>query len=454
MLNNITNFFNLIKTGKVKTQLDATDLLPIGTKDLRFSGQYQPTMIKYGDFISGLVGGSNGQVLFNDNDTIAGASTFYWDKVNNRVGIGTSTPTNTLDINGTARVQGNLTTSAGIQNFSNYQGYGQMQLFSASGFQMFNQTNNSRADFQYVTGSGLLLNINAQSLSGTLKALTLGANLIASANNDSLVGLDINPTFTNGAFTGVKNLGLRVGASYSQYNSTFGHGAELNTNVGISGSLDLGGDSSVLYLWRSGSRQNGASIGSTYVTPNFGHIYFGTWNTKQMILSNATGNLLIGTTTDAGFRLDVNGTARVSATDGVSAFQITAPNRAWYFTTSAQGGTFNAISGAANGVNGNGNYGYVLGNGWAFNIGLTTSQPNSFFSVYPSGTNQGEVRIGGQTGNGSSLLTIESTTKGFLPPRMDSTQKNAISGPAAGLMIYDTTLNRPCFYNGTTWITL
>ena len=60
MLNNITNFFNLIKTGKVKTQLDSTELLPIGTKDLRFSGQYQPTMIKYGDFISGLVGDLKG----------------------------------------------------------------------------------------------------------------------------------------------------------------------------------------------------------------------------------------------------------------------------------------------------------------------------------------------------------------------------------------------------------
>jgi hypothetical protein len=34
--------------------------------------------------------------------------------------------------------------------------------------------------------------------------------LPASANNDVLVGVDINPTFTNGAFTGVSNLALRV----------------------------------------------------------------------------------------------------------------------------------------------------------------------------------------------------------------------------------------------------
>jgi hypothetical protein len=47
MLNNITNFFNLIATKKVKTQLDPTDLLAIGTKDPRFSGNYQPTLIEY-----------------------------------------------------------------------------------------------------------------------------------------------------------------------------------------------------------------------------------------------------------------------------------------------------------------------------------------------------------------------------------------------------------------------
>jgi hypothetical protein len=37
---------------------------------------------------------------------------------------------------------------------------------------------------------------------------------------------------------------------------------------------------------------------------------------------------------------------------------------------------------------------------------------------------------------------------------MTTTQKNAIATPVTGLMVYDTTLNRPCFYDGTTWITL
>jgi hypothetical protein len=64
----------------------------------------------------------------------------------------------------------------------------------------------------------------------------------------------------------------------------------------------------------------------------------------------------------------------------------------------------------------------------------------------------------GESGSGennpSALLSMKSTTKGFLPPRMTTAEKNAIATPAAGLMIYDTTLARPCFYNGATWITL
>jgi hypothetical protein len=53
--------------------------------------------------------------------------------------------------------------------------------------------------------------------------------------------------------------------------------------------------------------------------------------------------------------------------------------------------------------------------------------------------------------NSSSILDVASTTKGFLPPRMTTTQKNAISTPASGLMVYDTDTNKLCCYNGTSW---
>ncbi len=75
----------------------------------------------------------------------------------------------------------------------------------------------------------------------------------------------------------------------------------------------------------------------------------------------------------------------------------------------------------------------------------------SGFSYFNSG---GNYTFGSLTEVTSAIVNVDSTTKGFLPPRMTTTQKNAIASPATGLQIYDTTLNRPCFYDGTTWITL
>jgi hypothetical protein len=68
--------------------------------------------------------------------------------------------------------------------------------------------------------------------------------------------------------------------------------------------------------------------------------------------------------------------------------------------------------------------------------------------------NNGQVSIAAGSANASAQLDVNSTTRGFLKPRLTTAQKNAIATPAAGLEIYDTDLNRPCFYNGTSWITL
>lgn len=72
-----------------------------------------------------------------------------------------------------------------------------------------------------------------------------------------------------------------------------------------------------------------------------------------------------------------------------------------------------------------------------------------------SGTSyfQGPLKIGvGSAPDASAVLELQSTTRGLLPPRMTTTQKNAIASPAAGLLVYDTTLNQMSYYNGTTWI--
>jgi hypothetical protein len=66
----------------------------------------------------------------------------------------------------------------------------------------------------------------------------------------------------------------------------------------------------------------------------------------------------------------------------------------------------------------------------------------------------GAVITGGTSANASAQLQVDSTTKGFLPPRMTTTQKNAIASPATGLMVYDTTLNKLAVYTGMVWETI
>jgi hypothetical protein len=52
----------------------------------------------------------------------------------------------------------------------------------------------------------------------------------------------------------------------------------------------------------------------------------------------------------------------------------------------------------------------------------------------------------------SAQLEVQSTTKAFYPPRMNTAQKNAISGVAAGAMVFDTDLGGLFTYNGSVWV--
>jgi hypothetical protein len=54
MLNNLTNFFNLITGRRIKTTLEDSDLIAIGTKQSPALGDYKPTAIKFEDLQSQL----------------------------------------------------------------------------------------------------------------------------------------------------------------------------------------------------------------------------------------------------------------------------------------------------------------------------------------------------------------------------------------------------------------
>jgi hypothetical protein len=67
--------------------------------------------------------------------------------------------------------------------------------------------------------------------------------------------------------------------------------------------------------------------------------------------------------------------------------------------------------------------------------------------------NGSAVAIGSTSPNSSAALQVNSTTQGILLPSLTLVQRNSISSPATGLLVFQTD-NTPGFYyyNGTTWV--
>ena len=186
--------------------------------------------------------------------------------------------------------------------------------------------------------------------------------------------------------------------------------------------------------------------------------YTNSASTKALTLFS-TGNITAGGATDWGYRFNVNTT--VNGFDGM-------------LIQNSNGGTSN--KGGIIFYNANGNLStliYKAGSAFATTADqnaliLETNETNGV-KVNSAGAtstirlwqnniermrvdNAGSVNIGGATNNNTTaIFEIVSTTKGLLPPRMTTTQINAIASPAEGLVVYNLTINAPCFYDGTGW---
>jgi hypothetical protein len=63
-----------------------------------------------------------------------------------------------------------------------------------------------------------------------------------------------------------------------------------------------------------------------------------------------------------------------------------------------------------------------------------------------------QVGIGTSNVDPSARLQVDATNRGFLPPRMTSTQRGLITNPAIGLVVYQTDGASGLYhYSGTTW---
>jgi len=102
-------------------------------------------------------------------------------------------------------------------------------------------------------------------------------------------------------------------------------------------------------------------------------------------------------------------------------------------------------------------FGQGSGTNSVFLIKTSSASTNSFFLKLQNGTTDllnltinGNLLLGTSTDSPSSILTLASTTKGFLPPRMTNAQRLAISSPAVGLIIYQTDGTEGLYINKST----
>jgi len=342
----------------------------------------------------------------------------------------------------------------------------------------------------------LLMQGSITAASGLGRGIGMDTTLIASANNDVLVGLDIAPTFSNGAFTGVQNYAARFGGNIvfqpgatrtisvlnptssgsgnhlviqSGSATTSGNGGDIYLNVGggaggpgpgriyignnngwdvayVRGLLTVnnsGPNTGVGFQVNSGG-QTGLSIYWDNLTP---FMQYGLVSGRQSRFVNSSSytfssKVFINTTVDSGFNFDVNGTARIN-----NIFYVTNPSFTGNIRIEAIANNQQRITGAFGenitwGASGN-----------TININATEVYfSNSFLGPSFWMQSNGATVIGAQAFAAASvLLELRSTTRGFLPPRMTNAQMLAIATPAAGLIVYDTTNNKHYGYDGTTW---
>lgn len=64
------------------------------------------------------------------------------------------------------------------------------------------------------------------------------------------------------------------------------------------------------------------------------------------------------------------------------------------------------------------------------------------------------LKVGSGGPAASARVDVDSTTQGVVFPRMTTTQKNAISSPTEGLIVYDLTLHKLCVFTGSVWQTI
>ena len=163
-------------------------------------------------------------------------------------------------------------------------------------------------------------------------------------------------------------------------------------------------------------------------TPDEDTIRFVVAGTEAMVIDGA-GNIGVGTSTP-NYSLDITGDV---VADGLRIRRVSDGSETVHKIYDAGAGHISYYNSAGN----RGHYFYT-------NDGSTVETRMAIIG-------NGNVGIGTASPDASALLELNSTAKGFLPPRMTTAERDAISSPVDGLMIYNNTTGCINFYLAGVW---
>lgn len=410
-----------------------------------------------------ITSGTVGRVLFEGTGNVVQESAnLFWDNTNGRLGIGTSTPSQKLDvvgiIKGTTSAVGTMLDISGVTNSAFN------VINDSSGRTFLTVKGNPSATSiggAFITGEGFQeawCNVIARQASTGNQYWRFGnlgsSNYFAIQKlNDTATAITLTALT---AFSSTGNVGI---------NTTTDAGFKLDVNgtARVSGQVDLAGltNTQIVTSQQGNSRilqfNNNGAVGGWaggYVFLVGNNNNYGT-ATAFRIYSG--GRIGIGDITDSNLQ---NGTAQVfinnQITGGRNAGVRISPSAV--STTEFNGIQFDYGNKDSGGGAFVGSQRNPLTNGYDMDLVVLTSSSNintySETARFIGKYNSFYVGTDKTLAVASAKMQVQSTTQGFLPPRMTTTQKNAIASPVAGLQVFDTTLNLMSYYNGTIWISL
>jgi len=365
--------------------------------------------------------GGNGNILLIPNGT-------------GNVGIGAAIPTQRLQV-----FEGGLTA---LKTYSTTNA-GAILVGYQSEFSPFTKTTDLVAGSDGTTPSQIRFitrTAGQANLDERMRIFSDGNVFIGSSPSNATFKLDVNGTarvqgvLTTTADAVVNGINVGKGGGNISTNTRVGTSA-LNANTTGSANSSFGINAGLNNTTGSANSFFGVSSGASNITTS-NNSFFGRSSGQSNTDSNNTFvGFESGSTKTTGANNSFFGTlSGRHLADGATALTIS-NNSIFigYDTRSAADNQTNQI---------------VIGH-TAIGLGSNTTVLGNTSTTH--GRWYGSLLLGTTTNAASSILTMESTTQGFLPPRMTTTQRNAIASPATGLVVYDTTLNDPFYYNGTAW---